>query len=117
MQEGFSVPNGNRDYNVRLSVDPGACGFICTVTAVRQTDRRVRISINGSDCSHIALFARAVEVLDIFDMFKPTLKNPVFAASQAAGCHPQCPLPLAVLKAAESALNLALKKDVCLVFL
>ncbi len=46
----------------------------------------------------------------------PTTRNPVYLAADHAGCHPSCPVPPAVLKAAEVALEMALAHDATIRF-
>ena len=39
----------------------------------------------------------------------PLTRNPVVIAAEQSGSHPSCPVPAAVLKVAEAALDLALQ--------
>jgi hypothetical protein len=43
-------------------------------------------------------------------------KNPVYVSAQQAGCHSSCPVPVAVLKAVEVAMEMALPRDVRIKF-
>jgi hypothetical protein len=43
-------------------------------------------------------------------------RNPVYIAAEKSGCHPSCAIPLAVLKAAEVAWDVALPRDVRIEF-
>ena len=101
---------------VCIVVEPGVCGFRCTVTASGHNRRHVDLAITGSACGQIKRLAELVTELSMVDIFKPPMKNPVYAAATTAGCHSTCPVPLAVLKAAEAGLGLALKRDVQMLF-
>jgi len=46
----------------------------------------------------------------------PVTRNPVYLAAQKSGCHPSCPIPAAVLKAAEVAMEMALPRDASIRF-
>ena len=46
----------------------------------------------------------------------PVTRNPVYLAAQQSGCHASCPIPMAVLKAAEVAMEMALPRDVSIRF-
>jgi len=46
----------------------------------------------------------------------PMTRNPVYIAAEQSGSHPSCPVPAAVLKAAEAALELALPGDAVIRF-
>ncbi len=46
----------------------------------------------------------------------PVTRNPVYIAAQQSGCHPSCPVPGAIVKAAEVALELALPGDAIIRF-
>lgn len=50
------------------------------------------------------------------ELFMPLTKNPVYIAAEKAGCHPSCALPVAVIKAVEAALEMALPKAVRITF-
>ncbi len=46
----------------------------------------------------------------------PVTRNPVYLAAQKSGCHASCPIPMAVLKTAEVAMEMALPREVILQF-
>ncbi len=99
-----------------VNVDPGICGFTCRVSARPFGRRQVAIAIEKSECTQVLQFAELLPDLTLQDLFLPYPKNPVFKAALKAGCHLSCAVPLSVLKAAESALGLALPKDIRLSF-
>ena len=102
--------------NVCVTVDAGICGFTCQVKAWKKEKRMAGLEISGSECKMIQKFAAAISELSIKDLFLPLTRNPIFINAERAGCHLACPVPVAVVKAAEAALELALLKDVTLLF-
>ena len=107
---------GESNSRVRVSVDPGICGFPCVVEAERVRKRVARVTINHSACEQIKKLADLLEEIPLKDMFAPFSRNPIFMAAEQAGCHPACPVPLAVLKALEVAMDMALPGEVCIRF-
>lgn len=97
---------------VSVRVQPGACGFACTIRA-QQTDRRaVAVTIEGSQCQQIQKLAERVTALSLKDIFTPLTRNPVYASAEQCCCHASCAIPAAILKAAEVALGMAVPRDV-----
>ena len=114
--ENREAKSGAKGAETCLSVIPGVCGFPGTVRAWRSDRREIRIQIEGSDCEQICTLARQVRKLSLRDIFKPPIHNPVFEQAARAGCHASCVWPVAVLKAAEVALEMALPRPVELAF-
>lgn len=101
---------------MRVNVNPGVCGFTCVIEAHKQDARNVTLSISGSGCKNVRRLTELVPSLSLVDIFKPISKNPVFLSAEKAKCHPSCPIPVAVMKAAEAALGMALPRDVHITF-
>ena len=101
---------------VRVAVEPGICGFPCVIEATREKNYEVSIRITGAECKHIKRLSEQIGQMSMRDLFKPMTRNPVYSAAQRAGCHPSCPIPMAVLKAAEVAMEMALPCDVTIRF-
>ena len=101
---------------VVLKVDPGICGFHCRVRAKRTKRRSVQLEIVGSECKQIQTLSANLPEMSVAELFIPVTKNPVFKAAEKAGCHLSCPIPTALIKAAEVALELALPKEVRISF-
>ncbi len=97
---------------VTVSVSPGICGFTCRVTASRTSKKTAAIEIIGSECEMINELAAHLRELTMQDLFQPHTVNPVFICTEQASCHLCCPVPIAVIKVAEVALELALPQDV-----
>jgi hypothetical protein len=101
---------------IRILVEPGICGFSCQVEARQKDKHNAIIEITGSECELIQKLAGDLKKVTLNDIFTPHTRNPVFKAAELAGCHLTCPVPVAVLKAAEAALELALPQDACISF-
>ena len=99
---------------VRVKVDPGICGFKCVISATKQK-RAVSFEIH-SGCEQIKSLAANLGEIKMQDLFLPATKSPVFKGAEKAKCHLACPIPWALVKAAEVALGLALPRDAGLVF-
>ena len=96
---------------VCVTVDPGICGFPCVIKARKTGDREVSLKISGSDCEQIQTLAERLTILSIKELFTPLSRNPVYISTEKSGCHLSCAIPVAVIKAAEVALDLALPQD------
>lgn len=106
----------NTDDGACIRVDPGICGFVCTVCAKKLEARTVKIAIEGSECKQVQRLSELITQIGFRDVFVPLTRNPVFVSAEKAGCHPSCVIPTAVIKVAEVALGLALKCDVVIQF-
>ncbi|MBW1777512.1 MAG: hypothetical protein JRI76_01480 [Deltaproteobacteria bacterium] len=112
-----SPETAHQDAEVCVEVDPGICGFHCTVRVFRSKAKVVEIEISGSECRQIQRLSEKLESISLKDLFKPMTKNPVFLAAENSRCHTTCIVPSAVLKAAEAALEMALPSAVRIRFL
>ena len=101
---------------VTVSVDPGICGMKCLVIATQKARRVAAIKIVGSDCELVNKLGVSLPEVDFSDIFKPHTKNLIFQCTEEAHCHLCCPVPIAIIKAAEVALGLALPQDVMITF-
>jgi len=101
---------------VTVVVEPGVCGFQCIIRAKRIDNRRVHIAITGSGCKSVNRMAAFLEDILLRDLFAPPSRNPVFLSAENAGCHPSCPIPVGVLKAAETAMGMALARPASIRF-
>ena len=99
---------------VRVKVNPGICGFECVIKATKQK-RSVTFEIQ-SGCEQIKRLASNLGEIKMQDLFLPATKSPVYMGAEKAKCHLACPIPWALVKAAEVALGLALPRDAGLVF-
>jgi len=99
-----------------VTVDPGICGLPCVIKARKAGAREVSLEISGSDCEQIKRLAERLATLSIKELFSPLGRNPVYVAAEKAGCHLSCAIPVAIIKAAEVAMELALPKEVHIKF-
>jgi len=99
-----------------ITVEPGICGFCCQVQARQQNKQCASVKITGSQCKLIQKLTENLKEVSVRDIFAPHTSNPVFKAAEQAGCHLTCPIPVAVMKAAEVALELALPKKASISF-
>lgn len=95
-----------------VDVKPGICGFDCQVLAEPAGKRSAKISITGSGCSMARALGNAIDGVTMQDLFVPITRNKIFVSAEKAGCHLACPVPVALVKAAEAVLELALPKHV-----
>ncbi len=100
-----------RETKVGLKVEPGICGFSCEVQASQVARDKVKIEVKDSQCAQIKKLQGEISILEMKDIFVPPHKNNVFIMAAKARCHASCLVPVAILKAAEVALGLALPKD------
>jgi hypothetical protein len=101
---------------IHLILDPGVCGFQCIIRARSIERRKVHIEITGSECNSVKQLTALLGDIVLRDLFAPISRNPVFLLAEKAGCHPSCPVPVGVLKAAECAMEMALARPVSIRF-
>jgi len=105
-----------KNHVMRVKAEPGVCGFTCVIEAHRKSRRLVSIEIIGSECKQILQLAKTLKKIDLTELFAPITQNPVYVSAQRSGCHPSCPIPMAVLKAVEVAMDMALPRVVMITF-
>ena len=93
-----------------MAVEPGVCGFPCTIRAKKSMDGKVRVSITDSHCEQVQKMSAFIEELTLKDLFLPLTKNPIHRWAEKARCHPSCIVPFAILKAVEVEMGMALPK-------
>ena len=106
----------DRSADTCASVSAGICGFTCRIESWKLDKRAVGLRISESECQQIQQFSQLVSKLSLKEVFMPVTRNPVYLAAQQSGCHASCPIPMAVLKAAEVAMEMALPCDVSIRF-
>lgn len=102
-----------------MKVSSGACGFQTTIKSTKNGKRTVRIELI-SDCESVQELGLLLERGDALQMsdFMPRKegKNKVFQAASEALPHSGCPIRVAIIKAAEVELGLAVPRDVTMEF-
>lgn len=106
----------NQPDSTSVTVDSGICGFVCCIKAWKTDKRAVGLKISESECQQIRRYSELLQNLTLKEVFAPVTANPVYLAAVKSGCHPSCPIPAAVLKAAEVALEMALPRDASIRF-
>ena len=101
----------NQSRGTCVSVDAGICGFTCRIKAWKIDKKAVGLEISDSECQQIQQFSELLGKLTLKEVFMPVTRNPVYLTAEQSGCHPSCPIPAAVLKAAEVAMEMALPRD------
>lgn len=101
---------------IRVTVDSGICGFHCLIEAWEEEKRQIRIKISGSECKQIQCLSEKVQEMNLRDLFAPIGDNLVYSSAQSVGCHPSCLVPIAILKAVEVAMGMALPRDAVIRF-
>jgi len=104
-------PKPDEQTVIRVNVNPGICGFHCVIEGEKLDRYRVALRGRGSECKHIQQLFEQIQEMGVRDLFAPISKSPVFQAAQQAGCHPMCPVPIAILKTAEATMGMALPRD------
>ena len=99
-----------------VSVNAGICGFACRIKTWKIDKRAVGLEISESECQQIQQFSELLSKLTLEEIFAPLTRNPVYLAAEQSHCHPSCPVPAGVLKAAEVALEMALARDASIRF-
>ena len=114
----LSAQNGIDDPSTTtcVSVDAGICGFTCHIKAWKIDKKTVGLEISESECQQIQDFSELMSQLSLNEIFMPITRNPVYLAAEQSGCHPSCPIPVAVLKAAEVTMEMALPRNASIRF-
>lgn len=98
------------------AVNSGVCGFTCRIRAWRIDKTTAGLEISESECQQIQAFSEQLSQLSLKEIFMPITRNPVYLAAEQSKCHPSCPIPAAVLKAAEVAMEMALARNASIRF-
>jgi hypothetical protein len=106
---------GDGPESVRVMVDPGICGFICSILAWKE-GKEVKFDIQ-SECGQMKKLTADLGSVQMKDLFVPLTKSPFFLCAEKSGCHLACPIPSALVKTAEVVLGLALPRDATIRFL
>jgi hypothetical protein len=95
-----------------MIVNPGACGFTCSVKVTKLDKYRATVEL-ASQCKQIQRLAQMLQEVDFLGIYRgPFGQNIVSQSAAQCKCHPSCPIPCSVIKAIEGELGMAVKKDV-----
>lgn len=99
-----------------VKVDPGVCRLHSTIQA-RTDGMIVEFEILQSDCPQVRNLKKVLKKMEIWDVMKmPFNDNTVYQLCGDVLKHSSCPVPMAMIKCAEAAAELALKKTVVVEF-
>lgn len=100
----------------KVEINPGACGFVVTVTVTKVEPKKANIVIQ-TDCEQVNKMASIITHLTIQDILGfPFAEDKVYQAAKKAIRHASCPVPCGIIKAAEAELGLTVKQDVLIHF-
>ena len=89
-----------------ITVDPGVCKMNAKIHAEPSEDMMSVVVTIDSPCKMIKAFAEALKPVGAYDEFTlPMVQNPVYITASEHITHSACPIPCAVLKAIEVALE------------
>jgi hypothetical protein len=72
--------------------------------------------LGDTQCEQLIRLSKLIDTITLRELFAPFTRNPICVAAQKAGCHASCPVPVAILKAAEVAMEMALPKQALIKF-
>jgi hypothetical protein len=100
----------------RVTINSGACGFLCVVTAEKGPERKISIRLE-SQCTMVQKLAGEIATVDkMAAAFTDFLNNPVYRAAARHLKHPGCPVPCGIIKAVEVEAGFCLPRDVSISF-
>jgi len=100
----------------RVEVNPGACGFLVTVIATKVEPKKATLVIQ-TECEHVNEMASMITHLTVQDILGfPFGEDIVYQAAKKVIRHASCPVPCGIIKAAETELGLAVRKDALIHF-
>jgi hypothetical protein len=99
----------------KVIVNPGVCGFICTIEVEEVAKRKVKITI-ATDCEMISELGQWLMGVDLGEIMKQHVDSVVYQVASQCQLHAACPVPSAIIKAVEVEAGLALPRDVVIHF-
>jgi len=96
-------------------INPGVCGFVTTVQAVKTGKRRVSVTI-VTDCKQTGELNQVLKDIDIWTALEPGNELSIQTQAVKHGLHSACPIPSGIVKAIEVETGLALPRDVSIHF-
>lgn len=99
----------------QVTVEAGICGFTSTIEVSKLSAKRVRVDIT-SDCEMVSKLGEQLHDIELRNALKLT-ENPLLCkCAHRYIHHVACPVPIAILKAIEVEVGLALAKDIVIHF-
>jgi len=104
-------------FQATVKVDPGVCRLPSTIQA-RTDGQVVKFEVLDSQCPQVRNLENVLHQMNIWEvMHMPFCENTVYLICGEVLTHSSCPVPLAMIKCAEAAAELALKKPVMIEFI
>ena len=99
-----------------VQVDPGVCRLHSTILA-RTDGSSIEFEVLHSDCPQVRNLKGVLRRMEVWDVMRmPFNQNTVYEICGQVLKHSSCPVPMAMVKAAETAAELALRKPVTVTF-
>ena len=99
----------------RVIVKSGICGFISTIEVEKVDDESMKVVIT-SGCGMVTELGESLTEVDEGEIFKRHIDTEVYKSASRCQLHVACPVPMAVLKAIEVEAELAIPRDVVVIF-
>ncbi len=98
-----------------VKVSPGICGMDSYVTVGDENGQALISAV--SPCAKVMKMVGKLAGADMFALAMARLpQNPAVLAAGENALHAACPVPVAIIKAAEVSCGLALRKDISISF-
>jgi len=98
-----------------VEVDAGCCGFTTKIEVLKVDDHLVKADVSR-DCEMITAWGKELGSLDWGQCFRNSADSPVFQCASKHIAHVACPVSVALLKAMEVEVGVALPVDVAIRF-
>ncbi|NLU46117.1 MAG: hypothetical protein GXX87_04165 [Euryarchaeota archaeon] len=103
------------DGGCRVTVEPGPCKMTTVITATMDDDMNVVFEVQ-TECESVRALVDSLPPLSPYEEIERTYSDSeIYKAASLAIKHLACPVPCAMVKAAEAASGLGIKRDVNLV--
>lgn len=99
----------------KVRVNSGNCDFHVSITAEKREGEKISVSLD-TKCEMVLKMLEDISLLEMRSIFTNHLNNPVYRSAAKHLKHAACPVPCAILKAAEVELGLCLPEDVTIKF-
>ena len=98
-----------------VEVNAGCCGFTTKIEVLKVDEQMVKAAVS-SDCEMITAWGKELGPLDWGQCFRNSADSPVFRCTSKHISHVACPVSVALLKAMEVEVGVALPVDVAIRF-
>ncbi|MFP4642638.1 MAG: DUF6951 family protein [Dehalococcoidia bacterium] len=99
----------------RVVVDPGVCSMNAAIEVTKINRRRFGIKVT-TDCEMITRMGESLTEIRPDDILNHQVNSRVYQCASECQVHTSCPIPMAILKAAEVEAGLALPRPVTVQF-